>query len=208
VNDYRPVYPGYADAGEIEILHEEVAWANGVARVLNDRVRFPARKDGGHVEGDQFRLDHAPDKDHGVVIAPILEDGHSLLLVHQFRHPVRIWTREFPRGARERGESPEEAAARELKEELGCDAIRTFPLGRVTSDSGQQTGVPFLLAAIVREAGARQQEATEAISGTCRYTFSALHEACVRGDIVDSFTVCAVLRLTPWFTGDRLEPPE
>ncbi len=58
--------------------------------------------------------------------------GH-LLLVRQYRYPVRRWTLEIPAGTRVPGEAPERTAARELGEEAGVAArtltevVRFFP---------------------------------------------------------------------------------
>jgi ADP-ribose pyrophosphatase len=46
-------------------------------------------------------------------------DADELLLVRQYRHPVRDWTLEVPAGSVHDGESPLEAAERELAEEAG-----------------------------------------------------------------------------------------
>lgn len=195
------VNPGDAERGEAQILHEREVWCNDVARLLVATVRFPAAGKGPPVEKEQFRLDHAVTQDDGVIAVPVLPDDR-ILLVRQFRHPVRMWTRELPRGGRNRGERPEETAARELREEVGCEVERVYPLGRVTTDSGQQTGYPYLVAARVAEPGEREPEDTEAIDRLFRYRFTELREACQRGRIVDSFTLAAVLRLEPHFDGD------
>ena len=196
------IHPGDAERGEAQILDEHEVWCNEIARLLVGRVRFPAEKHGRHVEKEQFRLDHAVTQEDGVIAVPILPD-HRIILVRQFRHPVRMWLRELPRGGREKGERPEEAAARELREEVGCETEDTFPLGRLTTDSGQQTGYPYMFAARVAEPRQREPEDTEAIDRLFRYTFGDLREACRRGRIVDSFTLAAVVRLEPHFDGDR-----
>jgi ADP-ribose pyrophosphatase len=196
------VHPGDADRGEAQILDEHEVWCNEVARLLVGRVRFPAEKHGRHVEKEQFRLDHSVKQDDGVIAVPILPDDR-IILVRQFRHPVRMWLRELPRGGREKGEGVAQAAARELREEVGCETVQTYPLGRVTTDSGQQTGYPHLVAARVQEPAASEPEDTEAIDRLFRYTFGELLDACRRGRIVDSFTLAAVLRLEPHFDGDR-----
>ena len=58
-----------------------------------------------------------------VIIIPLLHykdrDTVETLLVHQFRPPVRQETVEFPAGLIDAGESPLDAALRELKEETG-----------------------------------------------------------------------------------------
>ncbi len=53
-----------------------------------------------------------------VFVVPVTNKG-ELLLVRQHRHPVRDWTLEVPAGSIEDGESPLEAAQRELAEEVG-----------------------------------------------------------------------------------------
>lgn len=55
------------------------------------------------------------------VIVPVFADG-TLALVRQYRHPAVRYLLEVPAGTLNRGEDPEEGAARELEEELGCTA--------------------------------------------------------------------------------------
>ena len=198
VRENSPIVPGSALRGEMEIVATHTAWENDVARLLVDRVRLPATGDDAPETREQFRLVHGARTGHGVVIVPIERDGRIVLL-RQFRHPVRMWLRELPRGATDAGESAAEAARRELREELGLHAAEIFPLGRVANDSGQLGGVPHLVVALVDGQGPSEREPTELVRGTFRYTFDELRRACWRGDILDSFTLCAVARLAPHF---------
>ena len=203
MEENRRVWPGDPARGEIELLDERPVWENAVARLYSDRVRLPARDEhGAWIEKEHFRLGHAPGVTHGVVVAPVADD-ERLLLVRQFRHPVRMWLRELPRGAADEGEEPAAAARRELQEELGCEARELWPLGRVVNDSGQLVGIPHLFVARVTERGSPDREAGESIDRVYRYTFTELRRACERGEILDSFTLVAVLRLAPHFDGDR-----
>src|SRR3984893_15271933 len=52
------------------------------------------------------------------VIVPVFDDG-MVALVRQYRHPALRYLLEVPAGTLNRGERPEEGAARELEEELG-----------------------------------------------------------------------------------------
>ena len=53
------------------------------------------------------------------VFVAAVTDADDLLLVRQYRHPVRDWTLEVPAGSVGEGESSRDAAARELREETG-----------------------------------------------------------------------------------------
>src|SRR5688500_5290777 len=198
----RRRHPGDATRGEIEILDESVAWSNESVRVLTARVRYPSPKGERAPEGDQMRVAPAETKTDGVVVAPITADDR-VLLVRQFRHPVRLWLRELPRGGRDADESPEDAARRELREEVGCDVLSLHPLGRVAADSGQLASLPWLFAARVSDRRARKPEDTEAIDRVIAHSFRELRSLCERGRIVDGFTLATVLRLIPHFRGDR-----
>ena len=193
--DHERVFPGDARKGEIEVVEEHEVWAGETARLYHDLVRFPA-VEGASPEQRQVRLRRGASHDDGVVVAPIREDGR-ILLVRQFRHAARMWMRELPRGGRKFGESVEDAAARELREEIGHDVLELRHLGRVAPDGAQLETVPHLLAARVRRAGAPEQEETEAIDRIIAVSYDDLYAQCERGDIVDAFTIVACLRLGP-----------
>ena len=190
--------PGSAERGELEIASEDVAWQNESARLWSSRVRLPGKE---QKTAEQFRLGPGEGHVDGVVVVPI-DDDNRIILIRQFRHGVRMWMRELPRGSRNEGETPEQGAARELKEELGYEMVECWPLGRVANDSAQLRSLPWLVAARVKPAGAAHPESTEAIDATYRYTFSELARECASGNIVDSFTLCALTRLLPHFDGD------
>ncbi len=60
----------------------------------------------------------------GVVIYPLLrEDPSRIVLLRQYRYPIGDWIYELPAGLIDEGESPEEAAVREMKEETGLDMV-------------------------------------------------------------------------------------
>lgn len=67
------------------------------------------------------------------VVAVTPED--EMLLVRQYRHPVRDWTIEVPAGSVDDGETPQQAAARELAEEAGARGGTWQHLGTFFSSS-------------------------------------------------------------------------
>ena len=62
-----------------------------------------------------------------VVVLPVMDDGR-VLLIRQWRAAVGGWVLEAPAGRVEPGETPEQAAARELEEETGYRASRLVRL--------------------------------------------------------------------------------
>jgi ADP-ribose pyrophosphatase len=73
---------------------------------------------------DDLRLD-GRDTSYGYLAVPravfvaAVTEAEELLLVRQYRHPIRDWTLEVPAGSVADGESSLEAARRELREETG-----------------------------------------------------------------------------------------
>jgi ADP-ribose pyrophosphatase len=88
------------------------------------RVRTRSPKTGeAH---DFFRIDSSD----WCNIVPLTEGG-EVVMVKQYRHGAREVTLEIPGGIVDPGETPTEAAARELVEETGYRAEEVVPLGGV-----------------------------------------------------------------------------
>jgi ADP-ribose pyrophosphatase len=70
-----------------------------------------------------------------VAIIP-LKDSGSVVLVRQFRAPINSWILEVPAGRVEPQENPEEAAHRELVEEIGYKAAKLTKLASICMSPG------------------------------------------------------------------------
>ncbi|TVT79091.1 NUDIX hydrolase [Pseudomonas sp. H3(2019)] len=71
---------------------------------------------------------------NGVVAVPTLEDGR-LMLVNLKRRAIGGMSIEFPRGAIDENETASDAAARELLEETGWQALKVKELGLLHSNT-------------------------------------------------------------------------
>ena len=96
---------------------------------MNLRVDKVALPDGRSAEREV--AEHAP----VVVIVP-LDGAGSVLLVRQYRLPVRQFLLELPAGGIDPGESVEEAVQRELREETGQRAGRLERLATFYASPG------------------------------------------------------------------------
>ena len=71
------------------------------------------------------------DASNWAIVIPVIETGKGIefVMVRQWRPGTQGLSLEFPGGVFEKGENPEEAAARELKEETGYSAQTIEKLG-------------------------------------------------------------------------------
>ncbi len=116
----------------------------------------------------------------GVVILPVL-NNKTIIVNINFRHATRSWELELPRGRREKKETAEQAALRELKEETGCISSKLIYLGQLSPHSGIVSGTVPVYYSQVKEIKHRHQDESEAIEKNVEMTFDELREAFVKG---------------------------
>lgn len=74
----------------------------------------------------KYIVNEAPD---WVIVIPV--SGENFLMVKQWRHGEKALSIEFPGGVIDKGESPQEGAVRELREETGASAKKLTLLGKM-----------------------------------------------------------------------------
>ncbi len=122
--------------------------------------RFTIVQDRVRVNGHEQPYDYLEIRE-GVSILPIR--AGKVLLQRQYRYPVRSWQWELPGGFIDAGETPEQAAARELKEETGYDAEELVSLGAFYPSFGSTNEKIHLFYAKCGEAGESAKEPGEVI---------------------------------------------
>ena len=98
-----------------------------------------------------------------VHVVPVHDDGR-MVLVSQYRHPGRATCVEFPGGVADAGETPMQAAPRELLEETGFRAVHWQSIGTFFANPARQTNrVHVFLATGLTYTGQQQLDDNEDI---------------------------------------------
>ena len=125
----------------------------------------------------------------GVSILPF--HGENIITLREYRYPIRSWQTELPGGLIDPGETPEQAAVRELKEETGYTAEHFHYMGSINPSVAYTEEVIHLYAAtglIPGEADPDEDEALELVE----YDFGEAYKMAASGKLVDAKTIAAV----------------
>jgi 8-oxo-dGTP pyrophosphatase MutT (NUDIX family) len=114
---------------EWEILGSEDLHEYAMFRVRRDRVRIP--RDGAE---KGFDVAVSPP---GVIVVAVTPDD-EIVLVEQYRVPLRRVSLEMPAGVVDDGEEPTEAGVRELREETGFEGGDPILLGTISLNPSWQ----------------------------------------------------------------------
>jgi ADP-ribose pyrophosphatase len=99
----------------------------------------------------------------GVVVIWAITREKTMIILDQFRIPVRRWVIENPAGLIDEGETPEDAAVRELEEEIGYTPWELTYLGQSPSSGWLTSEIPHLYLATdcIKIPGWHRREASE-----------------------------------------------
>lgn len=171
---------------DFPVLSSKDIYVGRVMAVRADEVMMP----GGRVALREV-LEHA-----GAVAIAALDADDRLMMIHQYRHPVRRRLWELPAGLLdEPGEDPLETAKRELAEEAGLAATDWSVLIDVAPSPGfSDESVRVYLARGLTEVGRPEMGDDEEADLSTRWvTLSVAVRMVLAGTIVNGVTVGAVL---------------
>lgn len=164
-------------------LDTTVKYDNPWIRVREDRVVKPNGEPG------IYGVVHFKNRAVGVLA---LDSDNNVLLVGQYRYPLKEYSWELPEGGCPRGEQLLSAAKRELLEETGYRAKtwrRCFEMALSNSSTDERA---FIFLATGLTAGKAQPEDTEVLK-VKRVPLTKAVQMVLRGEITDGISVAALL---------------
>lgn len=169
--------------GDQKFIREklELAYRAHVFDVYNDHLILP---NGKKVIYDL--IDHKP----GVCVLPVCDDGR-LVLVKQYRNSIDAITYEVPAGFIDDGETVDEAAVRELREETGYKARDIHFITKTVLAIGTSNEQTYIFVGRELEKGVQSLDDNEFIKYEC-LTMDEIDRMISDGDIVDSKTLIAI----------------
>jgi|SRR5271157_266644 len=152
--------------------------------LINDKADAP----GGH-EVEYTFVRHPG----SVMVIPVAPSG-NLLLVEQYRYVIQTPSLEFPAGGLEPGESPQEAATRELKEETRYVAQQWERIGEFFTTNGltDERMTVFLAQGLDRDRATGGGDGSEDIIVVKQLSFEELCGMVSDGLITDGPTIACL----------------
>ena len=176
-----------------QILGSQEIYRGRVFDVTVDTIR----------EGDKTYQREVVHHPGSAVIIPVFEDG-TISLVRQYRHPAVRFLLEAPAGTLNRGEAPEQGAARELEEELGLLAGQLEKLSEFFVSPGFCEEKMWIYLATELTETSQQLEDDEIVE-VVRLPFSQALSMITTGEIEDAKTIIGIMLTAPRVGPSMLE---
>jgi ADP-ribose pyrophosphatase len=165
---------------KIRSLSQEIKYIGRILNVIHRRIQFSAKKI------IEYEVLH---RSNIAIVVPLLPSG-DIVLIKQFRASIEqiIW--EFPAGSIEAGESPLEAAKRELAEETGYAATEARLVRKFYTAPHFCDEEVFVFIANVSTCEYPNLQEKEVITSHV-VNIAQLNTAYQKGEIIDAKTIIA-----------------
>ncbi|HEY9324083.1 MAG TPA: NUDIX hydrolase [Agromyces sp.] len=183
------------EPAEAEVVASDLVYEGRVWDVRSDTVRY------GDGEIVRQYVDHP-----GAAAVVAVDDERRVLLIQQYRHPIRHRDWEVPAGLLDiPGEEPLDAARRELAEEVDLEAVSWEPLVSIFTTPGGNDEVVhiFLARGLTRVAEAHPREDEEADIRTEWLPLADAVDGILAGRLRNGILIAGVLA-----AAEKLRQPE
>ena len=158
-------------------------YSGRIIRIKEDTVRLPD----GKTAGRELVL-------HNGGVAVVAVDGDkNIFMVKQYRKPYDEVVTEIPAGKLEKGENPDEAVLRELREETGYRAKKCRFIGKCYPSPGYLNEIIYIYLAEDLEFVGQELDAGEFLE-VVRLPLSEALQMIMENEIADAKTQIAILK--------------
>jgi 8-oxo-dGTP pyrophosphatase MutT (NUDIX family) len=172
----------FLESGIIGVIYEDK-----FILALRDLVEFPNGETNGY-----FRIINNADIYGGQSVVILCEMNKKYLLLHQYRHPIRKWSYEAPRGFGEPGKKANEQAKNEILEETGGIIKDLIDLGDYYINSGIEGSIARLFFASI--SSEKEPNINEGIDRFIWVSLGKFEDMLRNLEILDGFTIAAYTR--------------
>ncbi len=125
-----------------------------------------------------------------VAVVPVYND--EVILVQQYRFPLRDYLLEIPAGKLEKNEEPYDCAKRELLEETGCETENLKFIAKLATSPGFSNEIIYIYKAAVDRIGKSNPDEDEFVEMK-KIKINEIKEYIKKGKIIDGKTIAALL---------------
>jgi ADP-ribose pyrophosphatase len=171
------------ERGPWKVESSKCRYKNPFLSLMEDQVIQPDGKPGTYAT-----VEIKP----GVSILPIDEDGNAYL-IRQFRYALGRDSIEVVSGGLEEGETPLDAAKREVREEMGIQAEEWHDLGQIEEDTSLVRSRGYLFLARRLSFTKPEQDGTEQVE-FLKMSFEEAVQRVMQSEIVHSPSALVILK--------------
>lgn len=173
---------------KIKILESRIFYEKHGRIVVEDVLEFA---DGSRQEWVYFKGSGAAGAFASAVAIAAFTEDNKMILTRQYRHPLRKLIYDLPAGGIEDGETPEQAALRELEEETGYTAEKLEWIGRFNWNPSRMSGTVEIF--FTKSLKLKGSFNVAEIANVELMNFGEILEKVSKGELVDSALVIATL---------------
>ena len=160
---------------------ESIVYNGAIIKLRLDKVILP--------DGREAYREYA-EHSGGVCVVPLTENG-KVVMVRQYRYPVRSELFEIPAGKLNANEPHSVCGARELKEETGCTADEMVYLGMFNPCVGYSDEKLHVYLARGLSFGAATPDDGEFVEAV-QYSFEEIDQMLYNGELADGKTIACI----------------